>query len=217
MKPMEKIRILVVDDQRIVREGLVKILEMEENLEVVGGAENGEKAYNLVARYRPDIVLMDIRMPVVDGVEATRKIKEDYPETEVIILTTFDDDELVIGGLEAGACTYLLKDVPSRTLVRAIKGVFREEEVFLPPDIARKLVDRAKGEKKKTQEQEMVLTTREKEVLSLMAKGLNNLEIADKLYLTEGTVKNYVSNIYSKLGTRDRTRVVLWALKNKLI
>jgi len=215
------IRLIIVDDQRLMREGLKTILELEEDFSVVGIAANGREALELCRANPPDIVLMDIRMPEMDGVEATGLIKAQMPQVKVIILTTFDDDELIIQGLKAGAKTYLLKDLPSERLAEIIRSTHRGDMV-LQPEIAAKLVEKASEGAKGTSGQEEgilpePLTKREKEILHLMSQGLNNTEISAKLFISEGTAKNYISNIYGKLGINDRTQAVLFAMKHRLI
>ncbi len=216
------IRLIIVDDQRLMREGLKTILELEEDFSVLGIAANGKEALELCqADPPPDIVLMDIRMPEMDGVEATGLIAARLPQVKVIILTTFDDDELIIQGLKAGAKTYILKDLPSDRLAEIIRATHRGD-IVLQPEIAAKLVGRvAEGAKDPPGQGEGMLpeplTRREKEILSLMSQGLNNAEISAKLFISEGTAKNYISSIYGKLGINDRTQAVLFALKHKLI
>jgi len=218
----DQIRILIADDQGLMRDGLKTIIELEKDLVVPGTAANGREALELCQSLRPDIILMDIRMPIMDGVEATRLITARFPEVKVIVLTTFDDDELIIKALQAGAKTYLLKDLPSEKLFSTIRAT-AGGDIVLQPDIAAKLVGRAvvKGAEQQsgTEEKSLIerLTLREREILSLMAEGLHNSEIAAKLYLSEGTVKNQVSSIYGKLGTSDRTQAVLLALNNQLL
>jgi DNA-binding NarL/FixJ family response regulator len=216
-----KIKIIVADDQQLMREGLQTIIDLEEDLTTLGTAANGREALNLCRQLGPDIVLMDIRMPEMDGVEATRYIAEECPDTKVIILTTFDDDELIIKAMQAGAKTFLLKDLPSEKLFETIRATHKGN-IMLQPEIAAKLVGRAAGSEKidtakVTALENDLLTKREKEILSLMADGLSNSDIASKLFLSEGTVKNQVSVIYSKLGTNDRTQAVLLALNKYLI
>jgi len=214
------IKIIIADDQRLMREGLKTILELEDDIEVLGTAANGREALELCRNHCPDIVLMDIRMPEMDGVEATKQITEGKMAASVIVVTTFDDDELIIKALKAGAKTYLLKDLPSEKLLSAIRATYRGD-IVLQPEIAAMLVKRAsltgpESAAGTDQHQAEKLTGREKEILALMAEGLSNSEIAGRLYLSEGTVKNLVSIIYGKLGTSDRTRAVLLALKLKL-
>ena len=218
---MTKIRLIIVDDQRLMREGLKTILELEEDFSVEGIAANGREALELCRANLPDIVLMDIRMPEMDGVEATGLLKAQMPQVKVIILTTFDDDELIIQGLKAGAKTYLLKDLPSERLAEIIRATHRGDMV-LQPEIAAKLVEKAsEGAKNPSGPEEGVLpeplTKREKEILHLMSQGLNNTEISAKLFISEGTAKNYISSIYGKLGINDRTQAVLFAMKHRLI
>lgn len=214
--------------------GLKTILELEEDFEIVSTALNGEEAFQKCSVLKPDIVLMDIRMPLMDGVEATKLICKDYPGTKVVVLTTFDDDELIVKALKAGAVTYLLKDIPSEKLVDLIRRTYRGD-VVMQPEIASKLVARATGSaaeseaKGKNEIEENgktsftpealtePLTKREKEVLKLMSSGLPNSDIAKTLFISEGTVKNHISIIYSKLGVNDRTQAVLLAINNKLV
>ncbi len=210
---MSRIRVLLVDDQALFREGLRTLLEFREDLEVVGEAANGEEAIFLAARLRPQVVLMDLRMPVLDGVEATRRIKESHPECKVIALTTFDDDETVFDGLRAGAVGYLLKDVPSDTLVEAIRATVRGES-FLHPSVARKVVaefTRLSNRSAAQAAMDEPLSEREREILVLLAGGYSNKEIAGRLFLAEGTVKNHITNILGKLEVRDRTQAALKA------
>lgn len=217
----ELIRVVIADDQRLMREGLKTIIDLEEDMTVLGTAANGREALELCRRLSPDVVLMDIRMPEMDGVEATAMITAEGLAARVVVVTTFDDDELIVRALQAGAKTYLLKDLPSEKLLATIRSTYRGD-IVLQPEIAAKLVKRASGleagdgEKGSDQLTE-ALTTREKEVLTLMAEGLNNSDIASRLFLSEGTIKNQVSSIYAKLGTSDRTQAVLLALKGKLI
>ncbi len=215
------IRLIIVDDQRLMREGLKTILELEEDFNVLGIAANGKEALELCRADPPDIVLMDIRMPEMDGVEATGLITAGMPQVKVIILTTFDDDELIIQGLKAGAKTYLLKDLPSDRLAEIIRATHRGD-IVLQPEIAAKLVGKVtEGAKDPPGQGEGMLpeplTRRETEILRLMSQGLNNAEISAKLFISEGTVKNYISSVYGKLGINDRTQAVLFAMKHKLI
>ena len=215
------IRIVIADDQRLMREGLKTILDLEEDMEVIATASNGVEAVSQCRELKPDIVLMDIRMPELDGVEATEIIAEEGLTAKVIVVTTFDDDELIVKALKAGATTYLLKDLPSEKLLATIRST-QSGDIVMQPEVAAKLVNRASGREELAGEGDFEhgqekLTGREKEVLSLMAEGLNNSDIALKLFLSEGTIKNQVSAIYAKLGTSDRTQAVLLAMRNKLI
>lgn len=214
------IKTVIADDQRLMREGLKTILELEDDILVLGTAANGMEAVELCRKNKPDIVLMDIRMPEMDGVEATTQIVSENLAGAVIVVTTFDDDELIIKALKAGAKTYLLKDLPSEKLLSIIRSTFRGD-IILQPEIAAKLVGRASagaepGHSSFGPEPTDNFTAREKDILALMADGLSNRDIAKKLFLSEGTVKNQVSVIYSKLGTSDRTQAVLMAIKQKL-
>lgn len=209
----ETIRVLLVDDQRLMREGLRTLLELEPGVEVVGEAGNGEEALTAYERLRPDVVLMDVRMPVMDGVEATRRLVGHFPGARVIILTTFDDDEYVFEGLRGGALGYLLKDVSVHDLVEAIRTVMAGG-VLIEPSVARKVVAelaRLRPTPSPPSRLPEPLSEREREVLRLLAEGLTNREIAERLYLAEGTVKNYVTNILNKIGARDRTQAALRA------
>jgi DNA-binding NarL/FixJ family response regulator len=214
------IRLLLVDDQALFREGLRTLLSLYSDLEIVGEAANGQEAVQQVEDLQPDVVLMDLRMPVLDGVAATRRLKEIQPSSRVIILTTFDDDEHVFDGLRAGAVGYLLKDVASEKLVEAIRTTARGES-FLQPNIAAKLVaEFARLEETQAPpKQDLVdpLSGRELEILALVAGGASNKEIAAELFITEGTVKNHVTNILGKLGVRDRTQAALKAREMGLI
>lgn len=215
------IRILLVDDQALFREGLHTLLSVHDDLEVVGEAGNGQEAIEAVAKLNPDVVLMDLRMPVLNGVAATRQITQSTATSRVIVLTTFDDDEYVFDGLRAGAVGYLLKDVPSAKLVEAIRAAARGES-FLQPSVAAKVVaefSRLTGVGTAVPQQELVepLSERELEILAVLASGASNREIANQLYITEGTVKNHVTNILGKLGVRDRTQAALKAKEMGLI
>ena len=217
----DEIRVLVVDDQQLVREGLRVLLDLIPDICVVGEAADGVAAAEQAQRIRPDVVLMDVRMPKLDGVAATRKVREMCPDVQVIILTTFDDDEYVFEGLRAGAAGYLLKDVPSEQLAEAIRAAARGE-AFIHPSVTRKVVaelTRLTERERIRHEQPLAepLSQREMEVLALLAEGLSNQEIAERLYIAPGTVKNHVSSILSKLDTRDRTRAVLQAQKLGLL
>ncbi len=207
------ITLLLVDDQRLMRDGLRTLLELEEDLRVVAEAENGQQALEAYARHHPDVVLMDIRMPVMDGVEATRRLRHEHPDARVIILTTFDDDEFVFEGLRAGALGYLLKDVSSEELTQAIRTV-AAGGALIEPSVARKVLaefSRLRPASASPTSLAEPLSGREREILALLAQGLSNKQIAARLHLAEGTVKNYVSNILGKLGVTDRTQAALKA------
>ena len=210
----ERIRVLVVDDQRLMREGLRILLELEPDLTVVGEAGDGQAALDAFAGLRPDVVLMDVRMPIMDGVEATRRLRERWPGAKVVILTTFDDDEYVFEGLRAGALGYLLKDVSGHELAKAVRTV-AAGGALIHPSVTRKVVAefarRAPPARTPNAVLPEPLSEREREILRLLAQGLSNNEIAVRLNLAHGTVKNYVTTILQKLGARDRTKAALRA------
>jgi len=215
------IRVLLVDDQALFREGLRTLLGMQPGLVVVGEAANGEEALRLAAKLGPQVVLMDLRMPVLDGVTATRRLHEAQPDCRVIVLTTFDDDEYVFEGLRAGAVGYLLKDVPSEKLAEAIRAAAGGES-FLQPSVAAKVVaefarlaEQASAKPAPTLAEP--LSERELEVLRLVARGASNKEIAGALFIAEGTVKNHLTSILGKLGARDRTQALLKAQELGLV
>ncbi|MDP9373181.1 MAG: response regulator transcription factor [Chloroflexota bacterium] len=208
------IRILLVDDQALFRESLGLLLTAQPDLQVVGEAANGEEAVRQAAALRPAVVLMDLRMPVLDGVAATRRLRAEGPETQVIVLTTFDDDEYVFEALRAGAIGYLLKDVSGERLVEAVRAAARGESSLQPAVAAKviaefaRLTDPARPRRQPLPEP---LSERELEVLRLLATGASNREIADRLFIAEGTVKNHLTSILGKLGVRDRTQAALKA------
>ncbi|MDF2839806.1 MAG: two component transcriptional regulator, LuxR family [Clostridia bacterium] len=211
-----KIKVMITDDQRLMREGLKTILELEQDLTVVQLAENGRDALDKIAEAQPDVVLMDIRMPLMDGVECTGIIKKQYPNIKVIILTTFDDDEFIIEALKNGAVGYILKDLSSEKLVGAIRDVHKGNSI-MQPEIAAKVISHITGYNPAASETKLIeeLTSREKDVLQLVGKGLSNIEISKTLYISEGTVKNYISNLYAKLEVNDRSKLTLYAIENK--
>ena len=218
---MNKIRVLLVDDQALFREGLRTLLSLREDIEVAGEAADGEEAVRLATSLQPDVVLMDIRMPVLDGAAATRHLREQVPEARVIALTTFDDDEYVFECLRAGAAGYLLKDTPSEKLYEAIRAAARGES-FLQPSVAAKVVAefaRLSGRAAAGVPTPLVepLSERELEILRHVASGASNKEISAALFIAEGTVKNHVTNILGKLGVRDRTQAALKAHELNLL
>ena len=218
-----KIKIVLVDDQTLFVESLKTVLETRtEDLQVVGVANDGKRAVEVVAETSPDIVLMDVRMPLMNGVESTRLIKERFPNMRVLMLTTFDDDQYVVEALRLGAVGYLLKNMPPSELISAIRAVY-EGGVLISPQVANKLLGLITNPQSKAGEEDdnertgslvNQLSSREKEILQLMAEGLDNKEIAGKLYIAEQTVKNYVSIIYSKLGVRDRVQASRMVLES---
>jgi DNA-binding NarL/FixJ family response regulator len=208
------IRVLLCDDQALVRSGFRMILEAREDIEVVGEAEDGAQVLDLARRRRPDVILMDVRMPRLDGVEATRRLVEEGSEARILILTTFDLDEYVYEALRAGASGFLLKDLQPAQLVEAIRVVARGE-ALLAPTVTRRLLDRfaqgLPGAPGEPPPELSSLTERELEVLGLLASGLSNAELAERLFLSETTVKTHVSSILRKLGLRDRVQAVVLA------
>jgi DNA-binding NarL/FixJ family response regulator len=210
----EAIRILLVDDQRLMREGLHILLTLEPDLEVVGEAKSGEAALDAYEELRPDVVLMDVRMPGMDGVEATWRLRERWPDARIIILTTFDDDEYVFEGLRAGALGYLLKDVSGHDLAQAVRTVAAGGALIEPSVAAKVVAEFARvAPPARTAHPGLAepLSEREVEVLRLLASGLTNRQIGERLSISEGTVKNYVTNILGKLGARDRTQAAIRA------
>ncbi|MBB4826781.1 DNA-binding NarL/FixJ family response regulator [Sporosarcina luteola] len=214
------INVLIVDDQPLIREGLSSLLNLQEDIHIAGTAVEGADALVQASRLEPDIVLMDIRMPGVNGVEGTKLLREKMPHIKVLILTTFNDSELIFDALEEGASGYLLKDMPTETIAKAISTVYHGG-VVLPKDFTAHLL--AEGRTKQTERLATgaseppqglsELTIREQEVLQYLGKGLNNKEVAEGLFITEGTVKNHVSNIIHKLGLRDRTQAAIFAVR----
>lgn len=235
---------MITEDQRLMREGLKTLLDLEQDFTVVELAENGKDALEKLPGAQPDVILMDIRMPVMDGVEATRIIKEKYPKVKVLILTTFDDDEFIIEALKSGAVGYILKDLSSEKLVAAIRDAHNGNSI-MQPEIAAKIISHITGATKnilaqnlegeishqlsqtedhgelnsrksvslKEKNNKSELTDREKDILNLVGEGMSNTEIAKKLYISVGTVKNYISSLYSKLEVDDRSKLTLYAIK----
>jgi NarL family two-component system response regulator LiaR len=210
------IRVLIVDDHAVVREGLRTYLDLSEEIEVVGEARNGREAIERAKALRPDVVLMDLLMPEMDGIAATRGVKDASPSTNVIVLTSFTDDEHVMPALRAGATGYLLKDVSAADLVRAIEGA-NQGQAQLHPDVQRRLLEQVSSPPKRDEPAGAALTPRELEVLKLIASGMSNKEIARELVLNERTVKGHVSNILSKLGLADRTQAALYAVREGIV
>lgn len=212
----EPIRIVIADDHAVVRQGLRGYLETEPGFIVVGEASTGEEAIAMVPDLVPDVVLMDLVMPGCGGIEATREIRRLSPETKVIVLTSYTDEEMALPALKAGALSYLLKDIVPAELVQAIKAARRGEAV-LHPAVAAKLVQELSAPKAEADGGLADLTPRETEVLKLIAQGFSNKEIGDKLYIGERTVKTHVSNILGKLHLGDRTQAAIYALRHKLV
>jgi len=232
------IRVMVVDDQELIREGLSIILDAQPDLEVVGQAANGQEAIELVDRGWPDVILMDIKMPVMNGIEATRQIKSQHPKIQVLILTTYSEDELIFEGVRAGASGYLLKDITRGDLAEAVRGA-AQGEAQIDPAVASQVLSEfqrmanvlrtrtatsdepSRDGEDTTYEKDLLpieaLTDREETILKLLTEGLTNAGIAAQLHLSEGTVKNYVSEILGKLQANDRTHAVVLAIRRGLL
>lgn len=209
-------KILICDDQAVVRDGLELLLKLEKDMEVVGTAVDGAEAVELAGKKQPDLVLMDLKMPGTNGIEATRQIRSRFPAMRVLVLTTYDDDQWVFDAIRAGASGYLLKDTPREGILQAIRGTLAGKS-FVDPGVAGKLLDRVAS--KQVQPETLLtekLTKREVDVLRLIARGLNNSEIAARLSLSEGTVRNHVSAILAKLEVADRTQAAVIAIQHGL-
>lgn len=215
----QPIRVLIADDQALIREGLEMLLGLSPGIEVVGAAHDGDEAVRLVGERAPDVVLMDLRMPRCDGVEATRRIVRTNPSTHVVVLTTYADDDSIFSALEAGAMGYLTKDAGAREIQEAIRTVYAGE-ALLDPSVQRRLIQQVRGKPSLRPTSEPTfpdgLTSREVEVLCLIAEGLSNREIAQRLVVSEATVKTHINNIFSKAELRDRAQAVVYALRHGL-
>jgi two-component system, NarL family, response regulator LiaR len=210
------IKVLICDDQAIVRDGLAMLLRLERDIEVVGTAEDGDVAVSMAEKNGPDLVLMDLKMPILNGVEATRRIKSAHPDVRILVLTTYDDDEWVFDAIRAGASGYLLKDTPRDELVKAIRGTMLGK-AYVDPAVAGRVLGQISSHQ--TQPASLItqkLTERETEVLRFIGKGLSNTDIAERLFLSEGTVRNHVSSILAKLGVSDRTQAAVVAIQHGL-
>jgi len=203
--------VLIVDDDALIRESLKLLLDMEEDIEVVGTASNGQEAFDICKEERPDVVLMDIRMPVMDGVLGTKLIKGSLKDVKVMILTTFKDDEYIREAIKNGAEGYILKNQSSDSIIDCLRAVYKGNAVF-QKDIADALTSMMEKEKRK--KPDIDLTLRETEIMRLISEGLSNKEISAKLYLSEGTIRNYVTALLEKLELRDRTQLAIYYLKN---
>jgi len=211
---MEKIRIIIADDHAVVREGTRTLLEREDDMEVVGEAEDGKEAVNLIEKLKPDVAILDISMPKLNGIEVTRQIKPRFPSIAILILTSYDNDEYVFALLEAGAAGYLLKDVHGHEIVDAVRSVYSGESV-LHPSIARKVIQRAivGSVKAKEGKSDLELSDREKEVLKLAARGMTNKDIAENLCISIRTVQGHINSIFHKLGVGSRTEAIFQSVK----
>jgi DNA-binding NarL/FixJ family response regulator len=215
---MTKYRILIADDQTLMREGLQTIIDLEPDMEVIDIAVNGQESYDKVSQQRPDVVLMDVQMPLMDGIESAKRIKKDFPETLILILTTFAEEEYIIDALAHGVDGYLLKDMKFDRLIDAIREA-ANGQMMLPGKIASKLASRiqklsetAESEAKFRQlkTNKIDFSNREKQIISLLIQGITNKKIAQTLFITEGTVKNYISEIYSKIGVNNRGKAIVY-------
>lgn len=210
------LKVIICDDQAIIRDGLEMLLKLERDIEVLAQAQDGAEAVELAATHQPDLMLMDLKMPGMNGVEATRRIRAHHPEIKVLVLTTYDDDEWLFDAIRAGASGYLLKDTPREKVIEAIRGTVAGR-AFVDPTVAGKLLEQAANQQ--TQQPTQItdkLTGREEDVLRLMARGLSNTEIAQQLHLSAGTVRNHVSAIFAKLDVSDRTQAVIIAIRHGL-
>jgi DNA-binding NarL/FixJ family response regulator len=206
-------KLIICDDQAIVRDGLELLIKLEKDMEVVGLAQDGSEAVELAARIQPDLILMDLKMPGINGVEATRRIHEQYPQIKILVLTTFDDDEWVFDAIRAGAAGYLLKDTPREKVVEAIRGTAAGKS-FVDPGVAGKLMKQVSS--RQDQPSSIIsekLTPRELDILKFIAHGFTNADIAERLHLSEGTVRNHVSEIFAKLEVSDRTQAAILAIR----
>jgi DNA-binding NarL/FixJ family response regulator len=235
--PNTPVRVLVVDDQQLMREGLASLLNIQDGIEIIGTATNGQEALEQAISLQPDVLLMDVRMPIVDGVQATELVHREVPACKILMLTTFDDKEYVLKALRVGASGYLLKDIPARDLAQAVHAVHRGIYQLDPAVMRRVMTALSETAREDSSSQVDVpapcastqaastlrlprqadLTEREIEVLRLIAKGATNREIAEQLVISEGTVKNHISNMLSRLGLRDRTQAALYARDNALL
>lgn len=216
MNGSPNIRVLICDDQTIVCEGLRAILSTVPELTVVGTVHNGAEALQFLTTTQPDLILMDLKMPIMNGIQATKLIRETFPSVYVLVLTTYDTDEWVIDAIRSGASGYLLKDTPREDLVRAIIDTVNGRS-HIDPQVAGKVLSHVAHQPSlPLPDQKLLseLSEREREILRLLARGFNNAEIAQSLFLTDGTVKNYVSTILSKLGVTDRTQAALFAMRS---
>lgn len=217
---MESIKVAVIEDQHLIREGIASLLDLQEGIDVVGTAENGQRGISLIHNTKPDIILMDIRMPVLDGIAATQKLKAEGEKAKIIMLTTFNDEEYIVKSLKAGAIGYLMKDIPIEDLTDAIR-MARSGRYQMDKDIMGILIDKLnQTDENKTavsEEHQRIwesLSPKEQDILKYLARGDSNREIAEEIFLSEGTVKNYISNILASLGVPDRTKAAILAQKN---
>ena len=211
------IKVLIADDQEIVCEGLKKILQSDPELKVIGTAHNGQQALELIEHQRPDLVLMDLQMPIMNGVQAIRQLRKTDPDLPVLVLTTYTDDKWLFDAIRAGANGYLLKDRPRQELIDAIKGTASGDS-YLDPAVTKRVLDSvASVPEPMESSSDLDLSQREQDILQLLVVGLSNADIAQRLFLSEGTVRNYLSGLFTKLGVSDRTQAVVVALRRGLV
>jgi len=209
-------KILLCDDQAVIRDGLEMLLNLEKDMQVIGSASDGAEAIELAEQKQPDLILMDLKMPGTNGIEATREIRARFPQIKILVLTTYDDDEWLFDAIRAGASGYLLKDTPRQKIIEAIRGTM-DGKSFLDPAVAGKLMNQvSNNQKQPASVLTERLTDRELDVLRLISKGFNNSDIAKHLHLSEGTVRNHVSAILEKLGVSDRTQAAVIAIQHGL-
>ncbi|MGB9840178.1 response regulator [Thermovenabulum sp.] len=212
----EKIKVIIADDHALVREGIAKILSLEADIEILGEASDGKEAVELAKKLKPDVVLMDINMPNVNGIVATREIKKENPGVKIIALTIHEQVDYLLELIRYGVSGYLLKDVTPDELIKTIRQVFSGKGV-IPPSMMPKVFEEINKLSQKDEKITFNLTSREIEILQELAKGLSNKEIADKLFISEKTVKNHLTNIFQKMGVNDRTQAVLLGIKHNII
>lgn len=211
------IKVLIADDQEIVCEGLKKILQSDPDLQVIGIAHNGQQAIELIEHQEPDLVLMDLQMPIMNGVQAIRHLRKTNPDLPVLVLTTYTDDKWLFDAIRSGANGYLLKDRPRQELVDAIKGTVAGES-YLDPAVTKRVLDTVASVPEPPESvEDLDLSQREQDILQLLVEGLSNADIAQRLFLSEGTVRNYLSGLFTKLGVSDRTQAVVVALRRGLV
>ncbi len=216
MSEPSKIRVLIVDDHAVVRTGLRVFFDLQPDIEVVGEAADGSEGVAMARRLEPDVILMDLLMPNMDGITAIARVKAERPETEIVTMTSFIEEDKVTAALEAGASGYVLKDAEAEEVAAAVRAAFAGE-VHLDPAVARLLAQRMRLRKAPQDEMAEPLTEREKDVLNLLGQGMSNKEIATRLFITERTARTYVSNILGKLGLASRTQAALYAVEHKLV
>ena len=211
------IKVLIADDQEIVCEGLKRILETDPQIVVIGAANDGQQALDMIEKELPDLVLMDLQMPRMNGVQAIRRLKVSHPDLPVLVLTTYMDDKWLFDAIRSGASGYLMKDRPRQELIDAIHGTVAGD-AYIDPSVAGKVLNTVAATPNKPEvEHSYNLTDREQDILNLLAQGLSNADISHRLYLSEGTVRNYTSTLFAKLGVADRTQAVILALRQGLV